>query len=542
MELWGGHEPTINRVGERYFDQSHYSGHIDRPDDLERFAGLGIKTLRYPALWESVAPDRADLRQWKWVDDRLERIGRLGMRPIVGLIHHGSGPRYTGVLQESFGPGLAAHARAVAERHAWVTDWVPVNEPLTTARFCAQYGVWHPHERGEPQFWLALFNQIDATIAAMRAIREIVPGAKLIQTEDLGRTYATSQMSDQAAFDNERRWMTWDLLCGRVDQGHFFWDRLSRMGFGDRLRKIQAAPCPPDIFGVNHYITSDRFLDHRLDRYPSHAHGGNGRTAYADVEAIRVLMPGPDMMAGALDETWRRYHRPVAITEVHNGCTREEQLRWLHEAWSAARTCQIAGARVEAVTAWSLLGAYHWRNLLSSDDGSYEPGAFDNRSSPPRITAVGRLVRDLASSAVTKSHLAKGEGWWRRDIRIQYQPEHVGSESRAPKRERRHGGGGSPPLLITGATGTLGRAFAAACEWRGLDYVLTARTELAMEDTLSMQECLRRISPWAVINAAGFVRVDDAEQQVDACLHANATGPIALAKACRERDIPVVLF
>ena len=37
-----------------------------------------------------------------------------------------------------------------------------------------------------------------------------------------------------------------------------------------------------------------------------------------------------------LMEAWERYRLPVAITEVHAGCTREEQMRWLMEAWTAA--------------------------------------------------------------------------------------------------------------------------------------------------------------------------------------------------------------
>jgi dTDP-4-dehydrorhamnose reductase len=34
-----------------------------------------------------------------------------------------------------------------------------------------------------------------------------------------------------------------------------------------------------------------------------------------------------------LRQAWQRYGRPVAITEAHLGCTREEQLRWLLEVW-----------------------------------------------------------------------------------------------------------------------------------------------------------------------------------------------------------------
>ena len=146
--------------------------------------------------------------------------------------------------------------------------------------------------------------------------RRVNPAARLIQTEDLGRTYATSSLSHQAEFDNQRRWMTWDLLCGRVDAHHPFWERLDRVGLGDRGEGNHRRSLPSRGHrGVNHYLTSDRFLDPRLERYPDDRHGGNGSDLYADVEAIRVMVPGPDLIAGAIDEAWKRYGIPVAITE-----------------------------------------------------------------------------------------------------------------------------------------------------------------------------------------------------------------------------------
>src|SRR5947208_17090432 len=88
LELWGGIECTHNRVGDQYFDQVAWTGHDRRPDDLERFADLGLKTLRYPALWEWAAPDGGSHYNWSWADDRLPRLQKLGIRPIIGFVHH----------------------------------------------------------------------------------------------------------------------------------------------------------------------------------------------------------------------------------------------------------------------------------------------------------------------------------------------------------------------------------------------------------------------------------------------------------------------
>ena len=117
VELWGGVECTCRRVDDAYSDQLTRSGHRDRLTDLDRFAELGLRTLRYPVLWEHVAPDSLDRPDWRWPDERLARLQTLGIAPIVGLVHHGSGPRYTALNQPNFAPELARYAGMVAARY-----------------------------------------------------------------------------------------------------------------------------------------------------------------------------------------------------------------------------------------------------------------------------------------------------------------------------------------------------------------------------------------------------------------------------------------
>ena len=58
----------------------------------------------------------------------------------------------------------------------------------------------------------------------------------------------------------------------------------------------------------------------------------------------------------------------------------------------------------------------------------------------------------------------------------------------------------------------------------------------------SITRFLDATRPWAVINAAGFVRVDEAKERADECFLVNSTGPELLAAACRERGIQLVTF
>lgn len=533
LALWGGLECTVVRLGERFRNQFHETGHHARLDDLDRIAELGIRTLRYPVLLETVAPHHPDDCDWRWHDERLARLRALGISPIVGLVHHGSGPVHAPMDQPHFAGTVARHAERVARRYPWVTQFTPVNEPLTTARFSGLYGHWYPHGQSIPVLLRLLVNECRAVVLAMQAIRRVTPQAQLVQTEDLGKVFATEPLQAQAAHENSRRWLSFDLLCGRVDREHAWWPQFVECGITEaELAFFRDAGCTPDILGINHYLTSERFLDHRLGHYPHMAGQHNGR--YVDLEAVRMDLPESDLGPHArLRETWERYRLPMAVTEAHHGCSRDDQLRWLMEVWHAAQRLRSQGVDLRAVTVWSMLGAQDWNTLLTQNNGFYEPGAFDVRSTPPRMTVLGQAAQSLATTGDFGHPVLDRPGWWKREERF-YKPRPRSSRLRIVGSPRR--------LLITGATGTLGQACARICELRGLDHDLLRRQDMDIANPASVQAALKTLRPWAVVNTAGYVRVADAERESAQCFRENAQGAAVLAQACAELGIPYVCF
>ena len=540
IELWGGLEGTVNRVRDQYFSQMDQNGHGQRLSDLDRFAALGISAIRYPVLWELTAPDGIEQADWTWADERLPALRDLGVNPIVGLVHHGSGPRHTSLVDPEFGPKLAEFAGAVARRFPWVEYYTPVNEPCTTARFAGLYGVWYPHGRDDLTFLQALINQCKGVVLSMRAIRAVNPNAKLVQTDDLGKTYSTPEMAEWADFYNERRWLAWDLLCGTVDEDHELWKYFLKSGIpAEEVLWFRDNPCPPDVMGLNYYITSERWLDHRGDRYPAQYVGPHG---FADIETARALATPTPGIAPLLEETWERYGLPMAVTEAHIDANREDQLRWLYEVWNAAHEVRRKGADMRAVTVWSLLGSYDWNCLVTECRGYYENGAYDLRSPEPRPTALARLMRELSSGRTPSSPVLQGLGWWRRPGRFLCPPVATSATVAALPAERNQAHRPVQPILISGATGTLGSAFARICEERNLAFKVLTRQEMDIADPASVEAAIRKHRPWAVINAGGYVRVHDAEQESDRCLRENAHGPVVLANACARHEIRLLSF
>ncbi|HEY8607716.1 MAG TPA: family 1 glycosylhydrolase [Noviherbaspirillum sp.] len=544
IALWGGLECTVNRVVDEYFSQMERNGHATRRDDLERFASLGIEAIRYPVLWERIAPDGLEKADWSWPDERLPALRDLGVNPIVGLVHHGSGPRDTSLLDPAFPSRLAEYAGAVARRYPWVQDWTPVNEPTTTARFSGLYGVWYPHGRDERSFVQALLNQCKAVVLSMRAIREVNPAARLVQTDDLGKTYSTPEMAELASFYNDRRWLGWDLLCGKIDENHPLWSYLLGTGIpaADFLW-FRDNPCPPDIVGVNYYITSERWLDHRTERYPDRYVGTYRNLRHADIEAPRALATPTPGIGPLLQEAWERYGLPIAVTEAHIDANREDQLRWLEEIWEASHEVRAHGVDMRAVTVWALLGSFDWNCLVTQCKGYYEPGPFDVRSERPRPTALAAMMRELSARRPLSHPVLQGQGWWRRPGRFFCPPVATSAAVASLTAERLHGRNHpAPPILITGATGTLGRAFARICETRNLAFRLVSRQDMDIADPASVERAIARYQPWAIINAGGYVRVDDAEQDAARCFRENAHGPSVLAIACIRHNIQLMTF
>jgi dTDP-4-dehydrorhamnose reductase len=162
------------------------------------------------------------------------------------------------------------------------------------------------------------------------------------------------------------------------------------------------------------------------------------------------------------------------------------------------------------------------------------------RSGQLRTTGVAKMLAALMAGQQHMHPVLQDHGWWKRNIRVQYripmgEREQVTQEVFDP-------GNSSRPLLILGKTGTLGNAFARICKQRNIQYKLVGRDEVDISKPQTIERAIEQLNPWAVINAAGYVRVDDAEVDMDNCYLANTTGPMHLARSCKRHGVQLVSF
>ena len=405
LAIWAGIEASVVRIGERYVDQLALTGHHERADDLDRLADLGIEALRYPVLWERVAPCGLERADWSWTDERLDRLARLHIEPIVTLLHHGSGPLYTELTDPSFPRLFAEYAAATARRFRWVKRWTPINEPLTTARFSTLYAVWYPNAFFDhAAFARAIVNEAHAIALAAERIREIIPDATFLLTEDLQSfTAADERIEEYVAHKRERMYLSCELLQGRIADGHPMHRYLVERGgiAPSELARLARRPQPPDVMGWNYYPNSERWIES----------DGEGHRNVGVVD----LAPERMDMRTLLREAHQRLGVPFALSEVHVIGNERERARWMLQRLADALAVRAEGVPVVAFGAWAAFGMADWVSLLRRNEQVREDGIFTctGPHGQPQRTLVAHVVQELAAGRIPSA--PPEPAWWERD-------------------------------------------------------------------------------------------------------------------------------
>ena len=95
-------------------------------------------------------------------------------------------------------------------------------------------------------------------------------------------------------------------------------------------------------------------------------------------------------------------------------------------------------------------------------------------------------------------------------------------------------------LLVVGRSGQVAQALQEAAAARGIALTALGRPDIDLADPATIDAALARTAPSAVINAAAYTAVDQAESDEAAAFALNAAGPGHLARACAAAGVPLV--
>jgi len=383
--------PKTGRTLDEYELTEHYARWLE---DIDLFAELGLKAVRYGIPWHRVNP-APGAWNFAWADKPLERLLELGIQPVVDLVHYGLPAWIDGAyLHPDYDRFVAEYAARVAERYKGrIHTYTPLNEPRITAWYCGRLGWWPPALRGWRGFvsvMLAVCRGIVRTVEAQRAIDPEIVHAHVDAT-DLYEA-GSADLVDETARRQAIVFLALDLITGRVTSSHELAAWLVAQGAAPaELDWFRAHAIELDIVGINLYPL---FSQKRLVRTAS---------------KLRIKMPYADAtIAETLAELyWRRYGRPVFISETASSGTVQRRAAWLDGSVAAVRQARGHGVPLIGYTWWPLFALVTW----GYREGRKAPhrylkqmGLWDLRPSARGLERVRtRLVdryRELAASGV----------------------------------------------------------------------------------------------------------------------------------------------
>jgi beta-glucosidase/6-phospho-beta-glucosidase/beta-galactosidase len=364
--------PTIDN-GRTRRDQLDECGHYARwRDDLRLTRELGLKVLRYGLPIHRVfrGPGNYD---WEFADLAMAEIQRLGLIPILDLLHFGV-PDWLGNFQNPELPvHFADYCSAVAERYPWVRYYTPVNEIYVSARMSAKDGLWNEQLKTDRAFVTALKHLVAASILGTQSIAKHRPDCIIVQSESAEYLHeAKATPSAEVKLTNLQRFISLDLLYAKpFDADVAYW--LQDNGLTREEYDWFMAGEPPgyQIMGNDYYGRNER-----------------------------ILLPD-DTMCEAQDvlgwyqithEYYRRYQKPVMHTET-NVFEADDAPSWLWKQWMNVLRMRRDGVPVLGFTWYSLIDQIDWDVALAVKNGTVNAcGLYDLDRQPRPVAAAYRQL------------------------------------------------------------------------------------------------------------------------------------------------------
>ena len=297
--------------------------------DYQMLQGLGIAVAREGIPWPM-----ADLGRGRYDFTMLQSViaamRTTRITPIWDLFHYGF-PEDADPFDDAFADRFAAYCEACARHVASALDgpyfFTPINEITFFAFAGGEWGWVAPYgktRQGREQLRLALCK---ASIAGVKAIRRVLPDARMVHVDPLIQVVAPPDRPDQkAAAEHETfvdAFLAWDMLCGREHP------------------ELGGSPEVLDIVGCNNYSFGQ--MEYR-------EHGPH--------KALPPDSPGILPLCDLLQRVWDRYHRPMVIAETSGmGKGRPD---WLHDVMNESMAAVNRGMDLHGICLFPAVDMPDW--------------------------------------------------------------------------------------------------------------------------------------------------------------------------------------
>ncbi|HEX8525747.1 hypothetical protein [Allosphingosinicella sp.] len=310
-------------------EETRHREHSD--EDYAMLRPLGIAVAREGIPWPLV--DRGGDYDFSCIDPFLEAQRRHRILPIWDLCHYGY-PDDLDPFGDDFAPRFAAYARAAASYVTARTDggphfFTPMNEITFFGYMAGEWGWAAPFGKDRETRRRLTLAMSAADIAGVKAIREVVPDARMVHIDPLIWVVPPRDRPDLAeaarieSYDDA--YIAWDVIGG-----------LRHPELGGSLEIL-------DIIGFNNYSF--------------------GQMEYREQGPHSALEPGDDRirpLCDLIEEGWKRYRRPCIVAETSG--LKGGRPEWLNDVVSEGLAAVNRGVDLHGICMFPAVDMPNWHS------------------------------------------------------------------------------------------------------------------------------------------------------------------------------------
>jgi beta-glucosidase/6-phospho-beta-glucosidase/beta-galactosidase len=336
-------------------------------EDYQILHDLGIAVAREGIPWPLV--DRAGQYDFSSIDPMIAAMNAAKVLPIWDLCHYGYPDDldpFTDVFTERFAVYCRAAAEYVQPRVRGPYFFTPINEITYFAFIGGEWGWVAPYRTTRKDRHVLRVALCRAAIAGVKAIREVIPDARMVHIDPLVQVVAPRDRPDlvEAARHEtyEDTFEAWDILFGRSHP------------------ELGGSPEVLDIVGANNYAF--------------------GQMEYREQGPHQALPPGDDRIVPLCDLlklVWERYRRPMIIAETSG--LGHGRSAWLRDVMEESLAAVDLGMDLHGICLFPAVDMCDWHtgewlhnglcNLVDED------GELRREPHPPYVEELHRWQREL---------------------------------------------------------------------------------------------------------------------------------------------------
>ena len=348
-------------------ETQHY-GHAD--EDYAMLPPLGIAVAREGIPWPLV--ERGGAYDFSCIEPFLAAQRRHRILPIWDLCHYGY-PDGLDPFAADFAPRFAAYARAAAEHvvaasHHGPHFFTPMNEITFFGYMAGEWGWAAPFGKDRETRRRLTLAMAAADIAAVKAIREVAPDARMVHIDPLIWVVPPRdrpEFAEAARIESyDDAYIAWDVIGG-----------LRHPELGGSLETL-------DIIGFNN--------------------NSFGQMEYRPDGPHAALEPGDDRirpLCDLIEEGWRRYRRPCIVAETSG--LKGGRPDWLNDVVAESLAAVNRGVDLHGICLFPAVDMPDWHNGEWLHNGIADLEELPNGTLmrvpyPPYVQALHRWQQRLS--------------------------------------------------------------------------------------------------------------------------------------------------